>query len=141
MERAISFGHQAERYDAARPSYPAAAVDWLVELEVTDAPQVMEVGCGTGILTRQLVERSCQGIALDPDPAMLAVARRSGVREFRFECSTFENWSSTHRFDLVVAGQSWHWVDDSAGFPLAHEALRPGGHLVLLWNRPASEGF
>lgn len=142
MERARSFGTQALRYDRARPAYPGSTVEAVLGLVETEAPRVLEVGCGTGILTRQLTQRGCTGIATDPDASMLAVARdRAPNDAFSYEQCSFEECSAAGPFDLVVAGQSWHWVEADIGYPKAFGLLRPGGAIALLWNRPSEEGF
>jgi SAM-dependent methyltransferase len=127
--RAGSFGADAERYDRARPDYPAA----LYEDLVAGGPRlVLDVGCGTGKLGGPLVERGCRVVGVEPDPRMAAVARRRGIE---VEVAAFEAWEPAgRRFDLLVAGQSWHWIDPEAGAARAAEALRPGGRLALVWN-------
>jgi SAM-dependent methyltransferase len=135
-ERADSFGANAERYDRARPSYPAELVDALL----ADQPQlVLDVGCGTGIASRLFIARGCRVLAVEPDSRMAAVARRSGIE---VEISRFEDWDAAGRtFDLLISGQAWHWVDPVAGAAKAAVALRPGGRIGLFWNwasqRPA----
>jgi len=128
--RAGSFGVDAEQYDRARPTYPKE----MVELLVSDHPRtVLDVGCGTGIAARLFADGERQVIGLEPDPRMAAVARQRGVY---VEEGTFEEWSAgERRFDLLVAGQSWHWVEPYAGAAKAVEVLRPGGRVGLFWNQ------
>ena len=69
---------------------------------------------------------------MDPDARMAEWARRHGTD---VEVSTFEAWDPAGRvFDLVVAGQSWHWVDPAAGARKAAAVLRAGGRLAVFWN-------
>lgn len=129
-QAAESFGSDPERYDRARPRYPAD----LIERIVAAAPGrlVLDVGVGTGIVARQLQAAGCQVLGVDPDPRLAAFARQSGVA---VEVSTFEAWEAAGRkFDAVVSGESWHWVDPIAGAAKAAEVLRPGGHLAVFWN-------
>lgn len=119
-----------ERYDRARPRYPRA----LVERIVADrpGPDVLDVGCGTGIAARQFRAAGCRVTGLEPDVRMAEWARQRGLD---VEVATFEAWDPAGRtFDAVVAGQAWHWVDPVAGAAKAAEALRPGGRLALFWN-------
>jgi SAM-dependent methyltransferase len=127
---AESFGGDAQRYDRARPGYPGALVDRIVA--ASPGPDVLDVGCGTGIEARQFQAAGCTVLGVDPDERMAAVARRTGVE---VEVSTFEAWDAAGRtFDALVAGQSWHWVDPVAGAAKAAQVLRPGGMLAAFWH-------
>ncbi|AZM56088.1 SAM-dependent methyltransferase [Streptomyces sp. WAC 01529] len=127
---AESFGADAERYDRARPRYPAS----LVARIAATGPRVLDVGCGTGIAARQFGAAGCEVLGVDPDARMAALARRLGTE---VEVAAFEAWDPAGReFDAVVAGQAWHWVDPVAGAAKAARVLRPGGRLALFWNVP-----
>jgi SAM-dependent methyltransferase len=129
-QMAESFGVDAERYDRSRPRYPGALVDRIVA--TSPGPEVLDVGCGTGIVARQLLAAGCRVLGIDPDARMAELARRSGIE---VEVATIEAWDPAGReFDAVVAGQAWHWVDPVAGAAKAARALRPGGRLALFWN-------
>ncbi len=132
--RALSFGGVADLYDRARPSYPSALIDELMEL---GARRVLDVGCGTGKAARLLIERGCDLLGVEPDPYMAAIARSHGIN---VEEATFESWDSRARvYDLIVSGQAWHWVDPALGVAKAAALLRPGGHLGVFWNRGRPE--
>jgi SAM-dependent methyltransferase len=133
--RAGSFGEDAEQYDRVRPPYPAELIDRLL----SDAPRtVLDVGCGTGIAARLFMARGCEVLGLEPDPRMAAVARRRGVP---VEDGSIEEWSAgDRRFDLLTAGQSWHWVDPIVGAAKAAIVLRPGGRFGLFWNQAQPQG-
>jgi SAM-dependent methyltransferase len=127
---AQSFGSDPERYDRARPSYPAA----LVERVIAASPgrDVLDVGCGTGIAARQFQAAGCTVLGVEPDARMADQARQRGLE---VEVATFEDWDPAGRaFDAVVAGQAWHWVDPVAGAARAAQALRPGGRIAAFWN-------
>jgi len=128
-QRAGSFGEDAEQYDRSRPTYPSALVDALM----VDRPaRVLDVGCGTGIASALFLERGCQVLGVEPDDRMAEVARRRGLE---VEVATFETWEpGDRRFDLVVSGQAWHWVDPVRGAHQAARVLREGGRLGLFWN-------
>ena len=127
---AQSFGSDPERYDRSRPSYPAA----LVERVIAASPgrDVLDVGCGTGIVARQFQAAGCSVLGVEPDARMADQARRRGLE---VEMATFEDWDPAGRaFDAVVAGQAWHWIDPVAGAAKAARSLRPGGRLAVFWN-------
>lgn len=128
--RALSFGGVAAQYDRARPSYPTALIDTLMEW----APRaVLDVGCGTGKASRLLADRGCVVTGVEPDASMAAIARDHGIN---VEDGTFERWDPRHRrFDVVISGQAWHWVEPKTGVAKAASVLDPGGHLAVFWNR------
>jgi SAM-dependent methyltransferase len=102
-------------------------------------PDVLDVGCGTGIAAGQFQAAGCTVLGVEPDARMADVARRTGVE---VEVATFEAWDPTgRRFDAVIAGQAWHWVDPVAGAAKAAQVLRPGGRLAPFWqvSQPPSE--
>lgn len=130
-QAAEAFGTDPERYDRARPRYPAALIERLVAA-AGPGGSVLDVGAGTGIVARQLQAAGCRVLGVDPDARSAAFARRSGVD---VELSTFEDWPPAGReFDVIVSGESWHWVDPTAGAAKAAAALRPGGLLAVFWN-------
>jgi SAM-dependent methyltransferase len=129
-EWGVLFGLDATRYDRARPSYPTAMVDQI--LSACPGPDVLDVGCGTGISTRLFVRAGANVLGVEVDARMAALARQSGLL---VEVAPFEDWDPAGRtFDAVVAGQAWHWVDPDAGAAKAADVLRPAGRVALFWN-------
>jgi SAM-dependent methyltransferase len=124
---AESFGTDAQRYDQARPRYPDAVVTRIVA--GSPGPDVLDVGCGTGIAARQFQSAGCAVLGVEPDPRMADFARAHGLP---VEVATFEAWEPDGRtFDALIAAQSWHWVDPAAGPVKAAQVLRPGGRLAI----------
>ncbi|MCN9243742.1 class I SAM-dependent methyltransferase [Streptomyces sp. RY43-2] len=124
---AESFGVDARRYDQARPGYPDALVARIVA--GSPGPDVLDVGCGTGIAARQFQAAGCTVLGVEPDARMADFARARGLE---VEVAAFEAWRSADRtFDAVIAAQSWHWVDPVAGTAKAARLLRPGGRLAI----------
>jgi SAM-dependent methyltransferase len=127
---AESFGTDAARYDRARPRYPDALIQRVVA--ASPGAEFLDVGCGTGIGARQYQAAGITVLGVDPDPRMAELARATGVE---VEIGAFENWDARgRRFDAVVAGQAWHWVDPVLGAEKAAGVLRPSGLLALYWH-------
>ena len=127
--RAESFGDVAQAYDRARPSYPPALLQSLLE---GGAHTVLDVGCGTGIVATLLATRGCDVLGIEVDERMAEVARAKGIA---VEVGAFEDWDDRgRRFDLLTCGQAWHWIDPRAGALKAAEVLRPGGRIGCFWN-------
>ena len=140
-EQRVVYGEDPELYDRIRPGYPPELIDDVIAL-VGAGARAVDAGCGTGKAAVLLAARGLEGVGVDPDPAMVSVARRqlAGFAGWRVDLSPFEDWSpapGTAPFELVVSAQAWHWFDPEASFRKAHELLKPGGWLVLWWNGPA----
>lgn len=128
---AVSFGAAAATYDAARPEYPAEAVQWLLDVV---GRRVADVGAGTGKLTRALVAAGAEVVAVDPDPQMLETLTGSSPA-VPTHVGTAESLPLPDgELDLVVLAQAWHWVDPVAASAEIARVLRPGGTLGLIWN-------
>ncbi|MBV0894455.1 class I SAM-dependent methyltransferase [Microbacterium sp. NC79] len=133
-EMSTSFGVASAAYDAGRPEYPAASVEFLLA-PLDGVPTVADVGAGTGKLLRSILRvREAEAVAVDPDAAMLLKLdeRTPGVdtRVGTAEHLPLDDAS----VDAVVLGQAWHWVDPVAGSREIGRVLRPGGVLGLIWN-------
>jgi SAM-dependent methyltransferase len=140
-ERRLLFGSVAEQYDSCRPSYPQALVDDVLAFVGTPAREidVLEVGAGTGIATRQFAPRVRHLTAIEPDAEMAAVAGAhapvpGNVKPIQgdFEHAEIEPAS----VDLLISGTAWHWVTSELRNPLAARVLRPGGVLAPFWAGP-----
>jgi SAM-dependent methyltransferase len=127
-----AFGGVAGEYDRLRPGPPAEALDWLLP---PGAAAVLEIGAGTGILTRRLAERVPHVIAVEPDDRMRALLPLApGV-------DVLAGWAETlpaldGSVDAVVAASAWHWVDEERAVPEVARVLRPHGRLALVWSGP-----
>ena len=129
LARALSFGAAVEEYDRVRPSYPAARID---DLEALHPLAVLDVGAGTGKASELLVARGLDVLAVEADARMAAIVERKGIAA---EVSTFQDWDARGRtFDLITAGQSWHWMPQPQSAHKALALLRRGGHLAAFWN-------
>src|ERR1700722_10695770 len=124
----------AGRYNASRPGYPAEIVDAVcASAGISRGAEVLEIGCGTGQLTRQLAGRGFNLTAIDIGAAMIEAARTSVADPLvRFEVCSFEEFAGGAQFDLIVAATAFHWVDPGIGLAKAARLLRHGGWLALL---------
>jgi len=125
----------AEEYERVRSGYPATLVDRAVAaggLEPGDF--VVEIGPGTGKLTRELAERGLVVDAVEPDGDLAAVARAIvGDAPVRFHIATFEDVELPEgAFKAVFAATSYHWIDPDVGWAKAASLLEPDGLLALL---------
>ncbi|MBZ2196752.1 class I SAM-dependent methyltransferase [Ruania sp. N2-46] len=131
-EHARSFDRAAAVYAATRPSYPSAAVDWLVP---ESAARVLDLAAGTGKLTRLLVDRGgLQVVAVDPSPNMLGELHAHVPVVPTFVGTAERIPLPDHAVDAVTVAQAWHWVDPATAVPEIARVLRPGGTLGLVWN-------
>ncbi|MCL2423117.1 MAG: class I SAM-dependent methyltransferase [Micrococcales bacterium] len=132
---AESFGVDPERYDRTRPTYPTTLVDAVMAASpepVGRVRTVLDVGIGTGLSARPFRDAGCTVLGIDADERMAQAARRRG---FEVEVSRFEQWDPAGRmFDIVIAGQSWHWIDPLAGAFQAARVVRPGGLVAIFCN-------
>ena len=132
---ARGFAKGAEAYERGRPTYPLPAVAWLAEaLGVAPGTTVVDLGAGTGKLTRLLAPLGADLVAVEPVAAMRAklAAALPGVRvvDGTAERCPLPDGSA----DAVTAGQAFHWFDGERALAEIHRVLRPGGRLGLVWN-------
>jgi SAM-dependent methyltransferase len=125
----------ADLYERTRPEYPSAAIEWVAErLGIDTTATVLDLGAGTGKLTRALVPLAGHVIAVEPGPAMLAELVRA-VPEAEARLGAAEAIPlAESSVDAVVCGQSFHWFRADEALPEIHRVLRRGGGLGLMWN-------
>lgn len=144
-DHALSFGIAAGSYDRYRPTYPPEAIDWAIgsptarpgRLATGPASAVLRVvdlGAGTGILTRVLLGLGHEVLPVEPDAAMrdqLASAT-PGAQPLAgsSEAIPLPDGSA----DAVVAGQAYHWFDRTRAPLEIARVLRPGGSFAAVWN-------
>ncbi len=135
LRRAASFGAAAGQYAQHRPGYADAAIRWcLAPVEDAQPLRVVDLGAGTGILSRALAGLGAYVVAVEPDKAMLAELRRQlpGVKAFEGSAEAFP--LPDQSADAVLCGQAMHWFDLGRALPEIARVLRPGGVLAGLWN-------
>jgi SAM-dependent methyltransferase len=127
------YGRAADIYARARPSYPDAAVDWLLA-KLGEPPQVVEVGAGTGKFTAQLVERNVTVLAVEPVSAMRERLATLGPSVTALDATAENLPLANGSVDALVASQSLHWADVSVALREFDRVLHPGGAVGLIWN-------
>jgi SAM-dependent methyltransferase len=126
-----SFAKVADAYERGRPGYPEEAVRWLAGDVSCD---VVDLGAGTGKLTRGLVALGHRVTAVEPLAEMRAEleAALPGVTALAGSAESIP--LSDGSADVVTCGQAFHWFDHAVGLPEIARVLRTGGRLALVWN-------
>ena len=133
------FSETVEDYDRHRPSYPAEALDWVARTAaLAPGAAVLDLGCGTGILTRLLAGRGYRVTGVDPNPQMLARARELGGGASYRPGEAIATGLPGGTFDLAIGAQSFHWFDLEPAWLEIRRVLRPGGWCAALWNERES---
>ncbi len=140
MEPTRRFSGRVENYALYRPSYPPETLD-LLEAKCGLAPgaAVADVGSGTGILSRLLLERGAFVHGVEPNREMREAAERllSDYERFTSVAGSAEvTMLQDSSVDLVTAGQAFHWFDHEAARREFGRILAPGGTVVIVWNSP-----
>jgi SAM-dependent methyltransferase len=132
---AEGFGAVAEEYERARPDYPPGALSRLArELEIEAGSRVLELGAGTGKLTRMLVRSRARIVALEPLASMRERFARAVPRVPLLGGVAEALPFASGEFHAVVCAQAFHWFDAERALAEIHRVLEPGGGLALLWN-------
>lgn len=140
------FSDRADDYVKYRPSYPAAAIDKILEgLGETSQLTTADIGAGTGIASRLLAERGLRVLAIEPNAEMRQAAELHPLIEFRSGCSEQTDLPESS-IDLVTCFQSFHWFNPVLTLPELRRILKPGGRLAVVWNLrdrsdPATLGY
>ncbi len=147
LAMARSFDATAAAYEFGRPGYPAAAVGWWVRQGAFPfGGTVLDLAAGTGKLTRSLLARGCDAVAVEPLAHMRAELARA-LPDVRLLDGTAQSIPLPDgSVDAVFVGQAFHWFDQPVALAEIHRVLRPGGTsgLGLIWNddqRPAAAGW
>src|SRR5215471_18500580 len=130
------FDEIAAEYDRHRPSYPDELVDQACQVAgIGTGDHVLEVGCGSGQLTRALVARGLHVTAVEPGKSLIALARQNleGAGEAEFVNARFEDaLLPREHFQAVFSASAFHWIDPKVSWQKAAEVLVPSGMLALV---------
>jgi ubiquinone/menaquinone biosynthesis C-methylase UbiE len=130
------FDEMAAEYDRHRPTYPDELVDEACRVAgIGTGDHVLEVGCGTGQLTRGLVARGLRVTALEPGKSLVALARQNLERagEVEFVNARFEDaLLPREQFKAVFSASAFHWLDPRVSWQKTADVLVSGGTLALV---------
>ena len=132
----VNFGRTAADYGRFRAGFPDALFERLQDAGVIrPGLRVLDLGTGSGSLGRGFARRGCSVVGLDLSPDLIAEARRldgeAGVESAYLAGSANQVGLASRAFDIVAAGQCWHWFDRAAAAREARRLLAPGGCLVI----------
>ncbi|QQE10585.1 class I SAM-dependent methyltransferase [Planctomycetota bacterium] len=135
MDELGDFSKQADAYARSRPGYPEVVLDHLVRVAgVESGDEVVDIGAGTGILTKQLVDRGFTVTAVEPNASMRELGERY-VSNATWIDGCFEDI----RLDAgcsrwVTVAQALHWAKLSEALPELARVLCDGGCMSVMWN-------
>lgn len=130
-----NFGALSRAYSAARRGYPDEVFTYIASLIGEGGKRILDLGCGTGIATRQLAEFNFAPVGADKDEKMLAVARESddGIVYIHAESSALPFDNNT--FDAVTAFTAFHWFADDESTQEIKRVLKEGGVFFAIFKR------
>ncbi|MFB9327146.1 methyltransferase domain-containing protein [Paenibacillus aurantiacus] len=141
MDSKKRFSNRVQDYVKFRPSYPSALIDdWIRLADVQAGDRVADVGAGTGIFTRLLLDRGLEVLAVEPNDEMRIAAEQAvspaQLAQFRSVAASAEETSlADGEVDAVVSAQAFHWFDPAATKVEFGRILKPGGTVALVWNK------
>lgn len=144
MDSKQRFTDRVETYVKYRPSYPATAIDFLYgQVGFKREQTIADIGSGTGIFSRLLLERGSGVIGVEPNEAMRNAASAESGRHARYRAvdgSAEETGLAEASVDQIVCAQAFHWFDQQKTRSEFRRILKPDGKVVLIWNTRKSAG-
>jgi SAM-dependent methyltransferase len=132
----IDFGKTASDYARHRAGFPEVFFDRLFREGIAKGTdRVLDLGTGTGAVARAFARRGCEVVGLDPSRPLMEQAERldqeCGVRVRHVQATAEATGFLPGSFDIVIAGQCWHWFDGAKAVSEARRVLVPGGTLII----------
>src|SRR4249920_2881663 len=130
-----AFGRTAREYELGRPEWPVEFLDRVVgEMGIGPEAAVLDLGAGTGKLTRALVPRFARVVAVEPDDAMRAVLEEVVPRAESLPGNAEAIPLANGEVDAIFTGEAFHWFASGSTLEELARVLRPRGRLAIFWN-------
>lgn len=144
MDTVGRFGKRVENYVKYRPSYPVPAIDLLIEkCSLKPESKIADIGSGTGIFTRLLLDQGFRVYGVEPGDDMRAIAERDFADNPNFT-SVPNKAEATgldpNSIDLVTVAQAFHWMDIPTFRTECQRILKSNGHVAIVWNNRKTSG-
>jgi ubiquinone/menaquinone biosynthesis C-methylase UbiE len=144
MDSTQRFSSRVDTYVKYRPSYPKEAVNYLFDVVgLRPGEEAADIGAGTGIFSKLLLERGVKVTAVEPNDKMREAAKKElgDNKGFRIVAGSAEATGLPDQsVNMIVCAQSFHWFDRQAARTEFQRIVRPGGRTALIWNSRLTEG-
>ncbi|KAI8334674.1 S-adenosyl-L-methionine-dependent methyltransferase [Chlamydoabsidia padenii] len=128
------FQNESRNYALSRPKYPKEAIDFIRSLIPANA-NVVDLGAGTGIMTKFLVEDAhFQVTAVEPVAGMRDQLAINVPGVTIIDGTSWDTNLPSETYDAVIVAQAFHWFDDVKTLQEMDRILKPGGQVLLIWN-------
>lgn len=132
------FNNIAEIYEKYRPSYPEEYINYIIEkCNLNSESLVADIGAGTGILTRQLLNRNLKVVGVEPNNDMRNILKKLELnKRFKAIEGKAENTNlEDNSIDLIVVAQAFHWFDSERFRNECKRILKTNGKVCIMWNK------
>jgi len=127
MSEQNNFGLMSEEYNSARRGYPQEVFEYLKSLINKDKPDTLDIGCGTGISTRQLKQYTCEVTGIDKDSTMIDVAMKQTTNIPYVIAPANKLPFESNKFDLITAFTAFHWFNNEESLLEIKRVMKEGG--------------
>jgi len=133
-----TFDKVSDIYEEVRPGYGEDLYKHITAIKkYDDNSKILEIGCGTGIATKEIADFLQSKItAVEPGENLLAIARKrlGHYSNINFVNTKFEDFNTEELFDGIFSATAFHWIDPDIKYRRAYSLLKNDGLLVLYWN-------
>lgn len=135
--RQIDFGQVANSYAGSREDIPVTLMDSLYLRNIfLEGKKVVDIGSGTGVLTRKLALRKADVVGIDPSEELLKQARSLNLtKNFTIpyhQGSSEATGLEDSQYDLVTVMRAWHWFDRANAIHEIRRILKAKGTLIVI---------
>ncbi len=133
------FSDRVGNYVKYRPHYPIAVIDYLKSKNILkDNSVIADIGSGTGISSELFLENRNMVYGIEPNAEMREAAQnifKDNPKFISMNATAEETSLKDGSVDLIIAGQAFHWFDVDKAKTEFKRILKPGGYVVLIWNK------